>query len=219
LPPFSLSTNHSCPKIKEVKSDSFSRIFNQELNGRWNKTDFTHHRQWMYGKMKYQSKDEILLDEDLTCISCYKEDNIFMGTERGEIYTNSENSIFLHDSMIDRIEFNSNFRLFTTWNTSYDSQDQHFSLLWDVNKMSADGFLYQFENATYTTWNHSGNVILASENEKMILFDVETCKTLNQIPSPLDSKDSIAYFNHYDDLILRDNIIYDFRIPTRKIHQ
>eukprot|EP01080_Neovahlkampfia_damariscottae_P012883 gene12883-7304_t len=223
LPEFSLTSNHKCPDLKKNKNkNQFNRIFNTEMiGGGLRKYEKIKHRKLIQSKFKYSTEEEhSIIDEELISVSFLNNQKYYIGTERGDLLFSKEKSIHIDESIINGIQFNySNFSNFLTWNSAHFNEFDTYSYLWSNTSLSSTPVL-KFENCKYTKYNHAYNQVIGSTNDKILLYDLKSNGSIfNQIRTDDNLKNHIACFNPYDDMILRSNVIWDFRIPTKIVHQ
>lgn len=82
--------------------------------------------------------------------------------------------------------------------------------------------LFKFVNASYPMFNNANDKIVATGEKVTKIFDTETGELVAELKDPLQIHNFdrvIACFNPYDDLILSDGVLWDYRMPPKIIHR
>jgi HIV-1 Vpr-binding protein len=228
LPPFSLLQPHKCPpsyQLADASQNIVKRLLMKQVNpirgrGLFSRNEKRMDRRFLFSRIRHVCS--LKEDDKSSFITCAAfsptSDRVYCGTDYGDIveYTHRAARLEVHavgdGTVIDGIRLSKDGSLMLTWMDS-------------VKMYSTDSFetpLFDFADSQQALFSNANDMIVGTGMRSTYIYDAGTGEQIANLVDPKLDHDwdfNIACFNPYDDLVLSDAVLYDFRMPHQIIHR
>jgi len=225
LPPLSLLSTHKCPipqRYEDASMNVVTRMLTKKLHPTTNRTLHSYNmrkmdREFLYNRLRHWTT----FMEEKESINCAAFDRygqtLFCGTEFGE----------LHHYDIESKETLGSFQIGDIVEGLRFSKDCSNLLAWvgDSTRLYHSDYsnpLYEFKESACAEWSNGNDLIVGTGVKATYIYDALRGDKIADLIDPKLEKEwgfNIACFNPYDDLILSDAVLWDYRIPHTIVHR
>lgn len=227
LPPLSLLSSHKCPTPRRFE-DASMNLVSRMLMKRFHPTQkYALHsfntkrmdRQFLYNRFRH-CKTFVAEDDVMICAA--------FDTLGRTLFCGTQNQLIQYD--VETKDVLSSYSMSNYVNGLRFSKDGSNLLAWvgqSTRLYHSDyhHYLYEFKDSICAEWSNGNDLIVGTGTQSTYIYDALTGTTVAELTDPKLEDEwefnmrNIACFSPYDDLILSDGVLWDYRIPHSIVHR
>lgn len=207
------------------------RLFSRQVNGtgRPGFCGRQYDRKYIYNRFRFSTS---LSNEEIDTITCVRfhprGKHVFCGTDYGEMHIfdiREEEQLGTHAlGVMDGIRFANGIHsdLMLAWYPE-PSVCRLWSIPDDLSSRFSTTPLLEFPHARCAVFSYSNDMIIGTTSRDVRVYDAETGAQMAKLADPLQLEEfdifEMASMNPYNDLVLCNAVLWDFRMPHRIVHR